>query len=196
MAALTVSARTTEPGWRKACPLVGRDRERQQLRQGIDPLLNRSMGARDRWAKVLLLVGELGIGKTCLLEDLCAQQRQIAVVWGRGFAAEQMRPYGMWMDALRSHPSPPGVSIPQDLGFLLPELTATRAELAQRTAHTLNHPSEITLASALGIQSALACGERSRAATDWTALLQQCDRPNLSALARTLLDQVQSAIEC
>lgn len=133
LAALTVSARTTEPGWHKACSLVGRDRERQQIRQWIDPLLDRSMGARDRGAEVLLLVGELGIGKTCLLEDLCAQQRQIAVVWGRGFAAEQMRPYGMWIDALRSHPLPPGVSIPQDLGFLLPELTATTPTLPDRT---------------------------------------------------------------
>jgi predicted ATPase len=51
-------------------------------------------------APLLLLLGEPGIGKTRLLEELMASARTagMAIVRGRGYQAERMRPYGAWMD--------------------------------------------------------------------------------------------------
>jgi DNA-binding SARP family transcriptional activator/predicted ATPase len=79
-------------------------------------------------SQLLLLIGEPGIGKTRLLEELRdtvslakPPLRRIAL-WGRAFAAELLRPYGIWIDALRSLELPPTVTLPLELGFLLPEI--------------------------------------------------------------------------
>jgi tetratricopeptide (TPR) repeat protein len=71
-----------------------------------------------------MLVGEPGIGKTRLLEELraTAQGEATQVLWGTGFQAEMMRPYGLWIDVLRSLPIAATEAIPAELGFLLPEL--------------------------------------------------------------------------
>ncbi len=55
-------------------------------------------------SRILLLTGEPGIGKTRVLEEIAAtiQSADGCVVWGRGFEAEMMRPYGVWVDALRT----------------------------------------------------------------------------------------------
>jgi DNA-binding SARP family transcriptional activator len=98
------------PPSQSSVPLIGRNHE---------------WGLIQAWAtttrdpsQVLLLTGEPGIGKTRLLEEL----REIAPValWGQGFAAEMVRPYGIWIDALRSVSLPNAV--PAELGFLLPEI--------------------------------------------------------------------------
>ncbi|NJR40736.1 MAG: AAA family ATPase [Leptolyngbyaceae cyanobacterium CSU_1_4] len=76
--------------------------------------------------KVLLLLGEPGIGKTRLLEELrdmqAGQMQTRQTFWGQAFAAELVRPYGIWIDVLRSLERPPTVSPPPELGFLLPEI--------------------------------------------------------------------------
>ncbi len=99
-------------------PLIGRDHEWLSIRQWLLSMTN------DVASEVLLLVGEPGIGKTRLLEEL--QQTMHAanghVLWGRGFAAELVRPYGVWIDALRSLTLRGSIKLPSDLGFLLPEL--------------------------------------------------------------------------
>ncbi|MBW4517730.1 MAG: AAA family ATPase [Timaviella obliquedivisa GSE-PSE-MK23-08B] len=100
-------------------PLVGRKREWEIIRQW--------MGAIDSAAssEVLLLLGEPGIGKTRLLEELRevmqSGRMQGHILWGRAFAAEMVRPYGIWIDALRSLELPP-VTLSPKLGFLLPEI--------------------------------------------------------------------------
>lgn len=89
-------------------PLVGRDQEWSLIQKW----------AGNAAPQVLLLTGEPGIGKTRLLEELRAMET--IALWGRGFAAEMVRPYGIWIDALRSLPlSNP---VPAELGFLLPEI--------------------------------------------------------------------------
>lgn len=53
---------------------------------------------------LLLLLGEPGIGKTRLLEELARgiQASGGDVLWGRGFEAEMLRPYGVWVDAFQA----------------------------------------------------------------------------------------------
>lgn len=94
-----------------ALPLVGRKREWSLIQEWF------STNNRDV-SQLLLLSGEPGIGKTRLLEEL----REIVPValWGQAFAAEMVRPYGIWIDALRSVPLP--ATVPPELVFLLPEI--------------------------------------------------------------------------
>lgn len=112
-------------------PLVGREPEWAAIQQWGKPLLartselaKRSLGASESAPMLLLLLGEPGIGKTRLLEELYAtvQTTDVRWLWGCGFAAEMMRPYGMWIDALRSSDMTSVQNLPDELGFLLPEL--------------------------------------------------------------------------
>jgi DNA-binding SARP family transcriptional activator len=52
---------------------------------------------------LVLVVGEPGIGKSRLLEEV-RRRSSGAALYGRAFAAEMARPYGLWMDALRDFP--------------------------------------------------------------------------------------------
>ncbi len=111
-------------------PLVGREHEWGLIQQWVSTVLpgmpHPTSGDRslDAQPKVLLLCGEPGIGKTRLLEELrsLAATHHAQVLWGHGFAAEQMRPYGVWIDALRSGAMTATTDIPPELGFLLPEV--------------------------------------------------------------------------
>ncbi|MEP7281444.1 MAG: AAA family ATPase [Rubrivivax sp.] len=79
-------------------PLLGRGTEHELI---VDAL------AGSRAARALLLfTGEPGIGKTRVLEHLAetAVAAGRRVVRGRCFEAEMVRPYGPWLDGLRSVP--------------------------------------------------------------------------------------------
>ncbi|MES2102492.1 MAG: AAA family ATPase [Pseudomonadota bacterium] len=102
-------------------PLIGRDAECRLIRSAVAAL-----GAGDRTQPGLLLFcGEPGIGKTSILNalDSCATQSGCLVLTARCFEAEMMRPYGIWLDALRPL-SAGSESLPEslrrDLAPLLP----------------------------------------------------------------------------
>jgi len=99
--------------------LVGRARERAQLLALVDA------AAAGQAHEVALVVGEPGIGKSRLLDELAGAMRAAGglVLGGRAFEAEMVRPYGAWVDALRALdaadiPAP----LRAELAPLLPEL--------------------------------------------------------------------------
>ncbi|HEX9718102.1 MAG TPA: AAA family ATPase, partial [Ramlibacter sp.] len=77
-------------------PLVGRTSERA--------LIERALQAGPGTRRLLLFAGEPGIGKSRLLDHLAqaAGGAGHVVMRGRCFEAEMVRPYGLWIDALRS----------------------------------------------------------------------------------------------
>ncbi len=96
--------------------LVGRGQEWAAIRSWMTAV------AGNAGSEILLLIGEPGIGKTRLLEELGEEVRAANghVLWGRGFEAEMVQPYGAWIDALRSI-APAQSDLPPGLGSLLPE---------------------------------------------------------------------------
>src|SRR5262249_10198450 len=97
---------------RELLPLVGRRAELAAMEERV-------AAAIEGRAPLLLVLGEPGIGKTRLLDELAARVRAAkgVVLAGRSFEAEMVQPYGPWIDALRSAPP----------AYLQPKL---RAELA------------------------------------------------------------------
>ena len=86
----------------------------------------------DDSGRLLVLLGEPGIGKTRLLEEthVHAGAAGGTVVAGRGFEAERGRPYGAWVDALRGAPLPDlDEPLRAALAPLLPELADHPVEL-------------------------------------------------------------------
>ena len=119
----------TEP--RAIRGLVGRRLERDRLEKALD-------ATRVDGARVLLVTGEPGLGKSRLLAELGHMTRARAgtLLEGRAFEAEAGRPFGPWIDALRQ--LPPGVvagAVGADLAALLPELA--REEAAPRSRDRL-----------------------------------------------------------
>jgi DNA-binding SARP family transcriptional activator len=109
-----------------ALPLVGRATERAALAAALEAT------AAGHGGELLLLVGDPGVGKTRLLEELrrLAGSAGAVVLSGRCFEAELVRPYGAWIEALRSAGRPLPAGVPHgELGALLPELGAAPAEL-------------------------------------------------------------------
>ncbi|SAL06342.1 adenylate/guanylate cyclase [Caballeronia calidae] len=87
--------RTEDQEAASTLPLVGREKERARL----DAVLSSAAGGG-----LTLLTGEPGIGKTRLLEYFSdrASSAGFRVLRGRCYEAEAIRPYGIWIDALRS----------------------------------------------------------------------------------------------
>lgn len=102
-------------------PLFGRDAERERL---VGILAD---AATTRRLKVVLLLGEPGIGKTRLLDVLTRESRRRGgtALEGRAYEAETSRPYGPWIDALRQLPrGVVGATLAGELAPILPELGA------------------------------------------------------------------------
>ena len=77
--------------------LVGRDRELGVLLGCLDE------AERGR-ANLVVCVGEPGIGKTRLAEELTARARErgILAAWGRAAATDSAPPYWPWREVLRA----------------------------------------------------------------------------------------------
>ena len=120
---------TPEPATKAGTPLIGRDVELDRLRALVD---SAQTGVAPGLA---LLAGDPGIGKSRLLDELArhARGRGVTVLVGRAFQPEMVRPYGPWIDALRSVSL---AGVPADvmapLAGLLPELGAAPDEDANR----------------------------------------------------------------
>jgi DNA-binding NarL/FixJ family response regulator len=106
-------------------PLVGRDRELDQLEGSLDALERDSAGC-------LTFEGEAGIGKTRLLRELAARAEQRGHLVLAGSAAEFERevPFSVWVDALNAYVASQDLSghasfddeLAAELGAVLPTL--------------------------------------------------------------------------
>jgi DNA-binding SARP family transcriptional activator/tetratricopeptide (TPR) repeat protein len=122
-----------------AAPLVGRALERDQIAAAVAAAV--AGQSRD----VMWITGEPGIGKTRLLEEAADQMRAAhgTVLAGRAYEAEMVRPFGPWIDALRSVSLALTDESPRaDLAPLLPELGANvpggdRHRLFEAVVHVL-----------------------------------------------------------
>ena len=107
---------------------VGRERELDELRDGLDDAL----AGRGR---LMLLVGEPGIGKTRTAEELAtyAQVRGARVHWGRCHEGEGAPAYWPWAQALRSfvRDADP-VGLAWELGPSAPEVAQLVPEVSDR----------------------------------------------------------------
>ncbi len=88
---------------------------------------------------VLLLTGEPGIGKTCLLEALAdsALEHHWQPSWGRAFGAEQLRSYGVWIDLLRAS-FPPEEFPTLNEFFTVQQQPRDRSQLLDAVVQTLS----------------------------------------------------------
>jgi DNA-binding SARP family transcriptional activator len=101
----------TEP----ATALVGREQEAARFHALLDEV-------RAGESRVVALVGEAGIGKSRLLEELAAlaTRRGLLVLSTRLYETEQVLPFGPWVDALRAAGGM--ANAPEVLGQLSPVL--------------------------------------------------------------------------
>jgi predicted ATPase len=103
------------PEWGAKLEMIGRENEHTRVRVRLDR-------ARDsRRGEVFLISGEQGIGKSRFLAELSAGMAgKGTVLQGRSYEAEARRPYGPWIDAIRSlHPSTMGDVLRDELSPLL-----------------------------------------------------------------------------
>jgi predicted ATPase/DNA-binding SARP family transcriptional activator len=108
------------PEWRSPTAMIGREEERERVRSMLD-------NSRDsRRGHVVLITGEAGVGKSRFLAELSADtlSGRGTALSGRSYEAEARRPYGPWIDAIRSlHPSAMGDVLRDELAPLLTGLT-------------------------------------------------------------------------
>jgi predicted ATPase len=102
------------PEWGANIEMIGRENEYSHVRVKLD----RSRDSRR--GEVFLITGEQGIGKSRFLTELSSGISGGTVLQGRSYEAEARRPYGPWIDAIRSiHPSAMGDVLREELSPLL-----------------------------------------------------------------------------
>ncbi|HEU4759636.1 MAG TPA: protein kinase, partial [Dehalococcoidia bacterium] len=124
----SASSTSAQAAAREANPLdrlaggvfVGREKEMDELRAGLEDALS----GRGR---LLMLVGEPGIGKTRTSEELATygRLRSLQVLWGRCYEGEGAPAYWPWVQAIRSYVQD------CDPAALLSEMGPGAADIAQ-----------------------------------------------------------------
>jgi len=112
-----------------AWPLAGREAERAVLSAAL------AAAAAGTAQPPLLVLGDPGLGKTRLMAELVSEaaRRGGRVLVGRAFEAEAARPYGAWIDALRSTAlGAAGARGREALAPLLPELGGSPDAIRER----------------------------------------------------------------
>jgi class 3 adenylate cyclase/tetratricopeptide (TPR) repeat protein len=105
---------------------VGRHAERAELEAALD----RALGGQGR---LVLVAGEAGIGKTRIVEELCAdaRAREARVAWGRCREGAGAPAYWPWRQALRGYAAGrPPEEVAAELGPDVTELAQLLPELA------------------------------------------------------------------
>jgi DNA-binding SARP family transcriptional activator len=125
-----VAIATVEPALPDTGRFIGRQRELGRLQQAFE-------AARGGRGRVITILGEAGIGKTRLLQELSARiaSRGGRVIVGRCFESEQVLPFAPWIDMLRGEGARMAVgevagAYPRhraQLARLLPELGGERS---------------------------------------------------------------------
>ncbi|MFQ6029417.1 MAG: AAA family ATPase [Dehalococcoidia bacterium] len=94
---LTEIASADQDPWAASAGFVGRDREMKELRE----ILQESVSSQGR---LVMLLGEPGIGKTRTSQELAdhAEELGVQVHWGRCYDGEGAPPYWPWVQLLRS----------------------------------------------------------------------------------------------
>ena len=100
--------------------LVGRVEEMGRLRAELDE-------ARAGAGRVVVVIGEAGIGKTRLVAELATDAARLGtrVLLGRSYQSEQILPFGPWVDAMRVG------RLTEDADLLARLVPALRLELAR-----------------------------------------------------------------
>ena len=109
-------------------PFVGRVSELERLRDALDD-------ARSGRGRVVMLVGEPGIGKTRLAEELehHAKEQGARVLWGRAHEASGAPPYWPWVEVIRAYASSVEPDeLQEQLGESAAEVTRIAPQLRQR----------------------------------------------------------------
>jgi len=78
-------------------PLIGRSAELAALHRALE-------NARSGRGRVIVLLGEAGIGKSRLVAEVMthAQEQTGGVLFGRAYESAQILPFGPWVDAIRN----------------------------------------------------------------------------------------------
>lgn len=118
-------------------PLIGRDAELSQLVAALG-------GARLRLPQVIAVLGEAGIGKTRLVEEVSAQAttQGLRVLVARGHDSQQLFPLAPWVDMFRTAGVAADTALMEaldpawrvELANLLPELTARHQSVDDESA--------------------------------------------------------------
>lgn len=109
---------------------VGRERELRELRTALE-------GAVAGQGRLVLLIGEAGIGKTRIAEELAAHARTLSarVLWGHCHEGERAPAYWPWVQVLRALVrSRETASLATELGWAAPEVARVVPELRTRLA--------------------------------------------------------------
>ena len=169
---------------------VGRERELQRLREAMDE-------AFDGHGSVVMLVGDPGIGKTTILQELetYARMRGADTYWGRTYESSGMPAYWPWIQVGRAWGNRYGVGagnqpeLAPQLARLFPELRQAASDVAAPVAQVESEAAQFLLFDAY------TQFVRARATdTPWLIFLDDlhwADKPTLQLLgflARELTD--------